>query len=148
MIKNLGKIFILAAIFAFLDQLIKAWAIKNLQNPLIILDNFFKLELSHNTGIAFGIDLPFFLLTILTVILIFVMIYLAIKEFNLNSKLSQILLAMILGGALGNLIDRFTYGFVIDFISIWRWPNFNLADSLIVIAILLILVFYGKMKKT
>jgi signal peptidase II len=52
----------------------------------------------------------------------------------------------VLGGGLGNLIDRFTRGYVIDFISIWKWPVFNLADVFVTIGVLLIVLFYGKIK--
>ncbi len=74
-------------------------------------------------------------------------IYLAGKELNLNKKITQILLALIVAGGLSNLFDRFIHGFVIDFISIWIYPIFNIADIYITIGILLTIAFYGKIKR-
>lgn len=128
---------LLAALFGLVDQLTKSLVV-----------NVFKLEHVENQGIAFGLNLPYpqLIFSILTLLLIIFIIYLAIKELNLNFKLSQFAIALIIGGALGNLIDRITQGFVVDFIAIWKWPNFNLADSFIVIGVLLITIFYGRIK--
>lgn len=104
-------------------------------------------EYSENTGIAFGIPVPPVLLIILTAALIVAIVYFAKNELNLRSPITQTAFALILAGGIGNLIDRLFRGYVIDFISIWIWPNFNFADVYIVVGVLLILTFYAKVKK-
>lgn len=131
----------------FLDQFSKYLAQKYLTNAYSIISNFFELEYSQNTGIAFGIDVPYLILIILGFILIAVVIYVFVKEFKLEEKISQLAMMLIIGGAIGNLIDRFLRGFVVDFIAIWKWPNFNLADIYISTGILLMIIFYGKIRK-
>ena len=76
-----------------------------------------------------------------------IIIFQSSKELNLKNRLSQVAIALLLGGAFGNLIDRFLRGYVVDFIAIGTWPNFNLADSFICVAVLLVIVFYYKIKK-
>lgn len=132
----------------FLDQLSKYLAQKYLTSAYSIILGFFELEYSQNTGIAFGIGIPYVILIILSFILIAAVIYVFIREFKIEGKISQVALMLVMGGALGNLIDRFLRGYVIDFIAIWKWPNFNLADMYISIGILLMIVFYGKMTRS
>ncbi len=147
--KILQKILTSAALFAISDQLVKSWALERLSDgPLYIIDTWFVLELSHNKGMAFGIKPPFILLILLTIVLIPTILYIAIKELKLKNKIASISVALIIGGAIGNLIDRFTQGAVTDFIGIGSWPNFNLADVYISLGVLLILAFYGKITRT
>ena len=82
----------------------------------------------------------------LNLILIGLIIYGGKKELNLKLNSSKVFVALILGGALGNLVDRIFHGFVIDFISIWIYPVFNLADIFITLGVLLIILKYGKIK--
>src|SRR3989338_8366457 len=99
--KNLGKILLFASVFAFLDQVSKYLVQK------------YELEYTQNTGVAFGIKIPF--IAILTLILIPVIIYIALKELDLNNKITKISIGLILAGALGNLIDRLSRGFFFSF---------------------------------
>jgi len=145
--KEMGRIFILAGLTALIDQLCKFYAEKFLAEKTIGT-SIFRLEYSQNTGIAFGIPVPFYLLIALTIFMMGFVIYFAISELNLKNEMSIVAISFIIGGALGNLIDRLTHGYVIDFIGIWKWPNFNVADAHIVIGILLLIVFYGKINKT
>lgn len=143
----IGKILLIASAFAILDQLTKVYAVKNFQDPISVIGEFFTFRLSGNTGIAFGIELPTTGIIVLTIILLLLVIYLLQKELNLKKNLTIISSALIIGGGLSNLIDRFTYGSVVDFISIWKWPIFNLADIYITVGVLLIIIFYGKIKR-
>lgn len=145
--KHFSQILILAAFLALLDQISKWLIIKYVATPYVLIEGILELQYTQNTGIAFGIPIPYYILIALTILLIFFIIYFAKKELNLNAIISRIGTAFIIGGALGNLIDRLSNGYVIDFISVWKWPNFNLADSLITIGILLLIIFYGKIKK-
>lgn len=143
--KHISFILISATLFAIADQLTKSWALERLSSgSLVLIDPWFSLELSLNPGAAFGITPPFIVLVLLTIILIPTILYLAIKELELKNKITRSAIALILGGAIGNLLDRFTQGAVTDFIAIGTWPNFNLADIYISLGVLLILVFYGK----
>lgn len=145
--KHFSKILILAAFLAILDQISKWLVIKYLTTPYILIEKILKFEYSQNTGIAFGIPIPYYILIALTILLIIFVIYFTRNELDLDSPISRISMAFIIGGALGNLIDRLANGYVVDFISVWKWPNFNFADSLVTIGILLLIIFYGKIKK-
>ena len=109
-----------------------------------VIDNFFSLTYIRNTGAAFGIfagsheafRLPF-LITVSLMAIGF--IFLMLKRLR-NSETGLITaLAFIVGGAIGNLIDRVVYGEVIDFLDVYwsgyHWPAFNLADSFITVGV-------------
>jgi len=132
-------IFIIILSIVFFDQASKAFAIKFLQlnTPVPLIKNFLNLTLVHNRGAAFGIlqnqVSMFVLISACAIVLIF---------FNLrdksNSRLLKFSFSMIMAGAIGNLIDRLRFGFVIDFIDFRVWPVFNFADSVITIAAFLL----------
>ena len=119
----------------FLDQLTKFLAIRFLQlnTPVSLINNFLYLTLVHNRGAAFGMFKNQLFMFVLISIFAIVLIFLYLKAKN-NSLLSTISLSMILAGAIGNLIDRLRFGFVIDFLDFRIWPVFNLADSAITLA--------------
>ncbi|MBU0503422.1 MAG: signal peptidase II [Candidatus Omnitrophota bacterium] len=132
-----------------IDRLSKYLIISNLLpgQSLPLLKNIFHLTLVQNKGAAFGVlrnQVPFFIfITILAIILIFC---------NLRNNLSRpvkICLGLILAGALGNLMDRVFFGYVIDFIDFRIWPVFNIADSAITIgAIFLVYTIFKKPQST
>ena len=109
---------------------------------------FFKLTYVHNTGAAFsflseagGWQRWFFAglaLVISTVIAVW------LTRLKQHETLMAVALALVLGGAVGNLIDRLAYGYVIDFLDVyydaWHWPAFNIADSAITLGVILMLV--------
>lgn len=111
----------------------------------IHLTGFLNLTYMHNTGAAFSLlaGAPRLLFVGLGVIVtIGIMIWM--HRNDTSHRLTAVALSLILGGALGNVIDRATRGYVIDFIDVhaghWHWPAFNTADSAITVgAILLIL---------
>lgn len=128
----------LALIILSLDQLTKFLALRNLvlNQPYAVIKGIFYLTLVHNRGAAFGIlknQVPVFVFTSIVAIILICL--------NLRRKkdgLSGIALALILGGAVGNLIDRLFFGYVIDFLDFRVWPVFNLADSAITIGAILL----------
>jgi len=144
----------LAAI-VILDQLTKFIVDRSmpLHHSIPIIDGFFNLTYVRNTGAAFGIfsgsaelfRRPFLIvMSILASLFIVTMMKrLAETETGLITGLS-----FILGGAIGNLIDRVFYGEVIDFLDVyWRdyhWPAFNVADSFITIGVGIMLFFLYK----
>ena len=109
---------------------------------------FFNITLAYNHGAAFSFLASesgwqrWFFTGLAVVVSIVLLVWL--KRLKTDAKLEAISLALILGGALGNVIDRVVHGYVIDFIDVYygtyHWPAFNVADSAICIgAILLIL---------
>lgn len=132
-----------------LDQLTKWWAdtTLNLYEPVPILP-FFNLTLMYNTGAAFsflagagGWQRWFFLIVSLIISIVLVVWISRLREGEGRLALA---LALILGGAVGNLIDRALHGYVIDFLDFyygqWHWPAFNLADSAITIGAILLIM--------
>lgn len=132
-----------------LDQLTKFLATKNLDlnNPLPLIKGVFNLTLVHNRGAAFGIFKNQFYLFIFSSIVAVILIYSILRK-NKRNNLYSFSLSLILGGALGNLIDRIFLGYVVDFLDFRIWPVFNLADSAITIGVLSLgwLVFKGEKK--
>jgi signal peptidase II len=122
------------------DQIAKATVIANLPlnsswMPIKWLAPVLTLTHTHNTGAAFGMfpqGGPVF-----TVVGIVVSIAIVVYYHNLPPGQWWVRagLGLQLGGALGNLIDRFRLGYVVDFIDLHRWPVFNLADSSIVVGV-------------
>lgn len=141
------QILIFTIIFTLLDQLTKYLARVYLAQPKVIINKFFSLELAHNSGVAFSIPVPSIIVMLLTVVFLVFGGWWAKKELDLKQKRAQVCVALIAAGAIGNLIDRVLYGYVTDFISIWRWPVFNFADIWIFAGILGIFLFYGKIKR-
>lgn len=143
------------------------WQGMEIGSSVSVLGNFVKLTFIENPGMAFGIDIggKFFLTIFSTVASIGIVYYLyKIREEALIIRIS---LAMILGGAIGNLIDRvfyrvifgdgsLFYGKVVDFVDvdffdinlgsihISRWPIFNVADAAVSIGVLMLLIFHRK----
>ena len=141
---------IIAILILCVDQLTKFIIHKNLllNQSFPIIKGIFHLTLIHNRGAAFGIlknQIPIFIFTsVLAVILIY--FYLrkdksrtCAQGRDKRKKLSitTLSLSLILGGALGNLIDRIFLGYVVDFLDFRVWPVFNLADSAITIGVIL-----------
>ena len=109
---------------------------------LPIIRNVLHMTLVHNTGIAFGLfkgqDFVFIVVPVIAIILLAYNIY--YYKYN-NEKLSRayiVAISLILGGAIGNLVDRIYFGHVIDFIDFRVWPVFNIADSAITIGAVII----------
>ncbi len=109
---------------------------------------FVNLTYVHNTGAAFsflseaGGWQRWFFASLAAVISVVITIWIA--RLKQHETLLAVALALVLGGAIGNLIDRLAYGYVIDFIDIyvdsWHWPAFNIADSAITVGVVLMLV--------
>ena len=109
-----------------------------------LIDNFFRITYVKNTGAAFS----FFsnntiLVIIISVVVIGFLLFYVYKNKG-NNKLENVSYAFILGGAISNLIDRFVYGYFIDFLDFkilsYDAPIFNLADTFIVIGVILFLI--------
>ena len=147
----------IAGLVLVLDQLTKLYIVSrfSLYESVTIIESFFHITYIRNPGAAFGIfagsaasfRIPFFLTLSFVAIVGMVFFYKTVTEMIL-----RIAISLILGGALGNMIDRARLGEVIDFIDVhWydhHWPAFNVADSAITIGVgLLILDMVLKEKK-
>jgi signal peptidase II len=137
------RFFILAALLvAGADQASKFWLRGHLSLGESLLEGWlWQFTLGHNYGIAFGIPLPTEVSLGLSigVMLMIVLIFWHYPILHYNKP--SISLGLILGGCLGNLIDRLYLGYVIDFIDFPFWPTFNLADSAIVIGVIVLAYF-------
>ena len=109
---------------------------------LPIIRNVLHMTMVHNTGIAFGFfkdqGITFIVIPIVAVVLLVFNIYYYRQNNEALSRTYIVAFSLILGGAIGNLIDRIVYGHVIDFIDFRVWPVFNIADSAITIGAILI----------
>ena len=126
------------------DQLSKLWIRSNLLVGQSLFEvGFFQIiRLPPNTGAAFGLfQDQSFALTIVAIVGIAAILLYALLIYRrfpfLNNLLGRSALGLILGGTIGNLIDRLRFGGVTDFISIGIWPAFNIADSAIVVGVIL-----------
>lgn len=164
--------FSLAAAVVVVDQLTKAWASAHFTVPVPVVPGFFRLALSHNTGALFGafgsLGAPWrtILLMLLPAVAIGGIGYLLWRS-DSAERWGRLGLSLILGGAVGNVIDRALYGHVIDFIDVYwtrppladwlistfgtnRWPTFNVADSALTVGAFLLLyelIFDGRREK-
>lgn len=131
----------------------KIWKILGLALAFALIDQLSKLYISakfsdiiaYNTGMAFSIQIPFFILVVFTIILLGGIVYFISKHSEKLTNKTQIALALILGGGLGNLIDRMYLGHVIDFISIWIYPTFNIADVFISAGVIILFIFHKEL---
>lgn len=133
-----------------LDQLSKELVLASLQEFEVVpvIANFFNLTLHYNAGVAFGMfatweePLRTIVLTIAKLFALGLCLWLLRKQYK-DSLVGQSALACIVGGALGNIIDRFRFGQVVDFLDVYfrdyHWPTFNIADSAICIGVALLL---------
>lgn len=135
--KNIA-VFSIALLVVILDQLVKFLIKKNFQlnqsTPLI--KNIFHLTYVTNTGSAFGLFKGLNVFFILFSIIVVIAIFYYLKRIVKNEKMLQFAIGLLLGGTIGNLIDRMVYGHVIDFIDFRIWPVFNVADSAVTISVL------------
>jgi signal peptidase II len=128
------------------DRVTKYWATTSLLESYPI-NNYFSFELVYNRGVTWSFfdftdNTPFLILTVIIALIIAaVTFYTYIRWMNHYTVIGEVL---VLSGALSNLLDRITYGGVIDFIYFsingWSWPIFNLADVWIVSGVLVMLI--------
>ncbi len=140
-----------------LDQLTKLWSVAVLKDggSVKIIGDFLRFTYAENRGAAFSIlqnQRWFFI--IVTIIMLLVLAYIYFKTKNITN-LSRLSIAMIAGGAIGNFIDRFRFGYVVDFIdvrfgSFYNFPIFNIADSFVVCGTILMifLILFNKFEKS
>src|SRR3989338_9461497 len=139
-------VFSTALIIIFIDQIAKFLIKANFQlnQTIPLINNIFHLTYIHNFGAGFGIlQQQRWILVFISIIVIgFIFYYLdKIKE---KQRLLQLLVGFILGGTVGNLIDRVIYGYVVDFLDFRVWPVFNVADSFVTIGVIGLIIYLWK----
>jgi signal peptidase II len=137
----------LAGLVIVLDQASKLWVLSSFRfGESLPVTDFFNLVLVFNSGAAFsfladagGWQKWFFVVLALA---ISVWLVVMIRQ-HAQERLLPLALALVLGGALGNVIDRLRFGAVVDFLDFhlagWHWPAFNVADSAITVGVVLML---------
>lgn len=147
------KIFLFSFLSVLIDQIIKIIVSFNMElnSSIMIIKNFFNITYVQNTGAAFSILSGNRILLILVALLSLNIIYLMfIRNKDLKNK-EKIVYGLLIGGIIGNLVDRIVYGYVIDYLDFnffgYNYPIFNFADILITISVILILLFTVKESK-
>ena len=152
--RNYLGVFVISFLIVSLDQLTK-WLVKAHVPFLSRINVFSWFDITHlrNPGIAFGMlsdmsESVRFYFYVIVFVLVLVVIFFFLRRLEQEQKISRYALAFVLGGAIGNSIDRFAYGYVTDFIAVYwpgnpglLWPPFNVADSAITVGAISILIF-------
>ena len=134
----------LAAAVVALDRWTKHWASTQLpfSEPIRVVGDFVRLTYTRNSGVAFGIGqgtrFPYYVFSLIAIVAI---VWMFVRGREGSDPVRRWSLALIMGGAIGNLVDRVTSGEVVDFIEVgipqWHWPVFNVADSAVTVGVLL-----------
>ena len=132
------RYFILGIIIILLDQLVKSLMINK---NIVVIKNVFKFSFTKNYGMAFGIGNGLLPTVISAILMILLVIFIALKRHEIKNLLPFV---FILSGGISNLIDRIFRGYVIDYISAFNFPIFNIADSFIVVGVFIIIFIYIK----
>ena len=135
-----------ALMITLIDQLSKFFVRTNFQlnQSIPIINNIFHLTYIQNTGAGFGIlKSQALILIFISVAVIGIILYNFDKIKN-NETLLQILAGFVLGGTIGNLIDRLAYGRIIDFLDFRIWPIFNFADSFVTTGVIGLIIYLWK----
>jgi signal peptidase II len=134
-----------AAVIVGVDQLTKIWAVSALSDgPIEVLGRWLQFRLTRNPGGAFSLLTG--LTPVLAILAVVMVVYIVRTTRRTTDVVMAYSLALVLGGAVGNLVDRMLRspgilrGEVVDFIKVPNWPTFNIADSAITIGVILIAV--------
>ena len=149
----------LSVVVLLLDQLSKVYfeGTLSLYQQIVVIPDYFSWTLAYNTGAAFSFLADaagwqrWFFATIALVVSVVLVVWL--KRLKAHETWLAVALALVLGGAIGNLFDRVAYGHVIDFILVhwqnrWYFPAFNLADSAITLGAILLALDMFKTQKS
>ena len=139
----------LSLLVIILDQISKQVVsdLMHLYESVTVLP-FFNITLLHNTGAAFSFlagagGWQRWLFTVIALV-VSVALIVWIKRLPTTEKWQAAALSLILGGALGNVVDRLRFGYVVDFLDVyyqqWHWPTFNVADSAITVGVVILLL--------
>ncbi|NLM17982.1 MAG: signal peptidase II [Candidatus Riflebacteria bacterium] len=151
LLKNIGyhfrspSVLLYAVIFFIIDRVTKYLVVSNAHLlPKPVIDNFFTLRYVRNPGVAFGWFPEWKLPPIIMAIsLVAIIVYYSLKVPE-EDRMTRWALALLVGGALGNLYDRLVYGFVVDFLLFhfgsFDFPVFNFADMIIDLGVFILFI--------
>lgn len=139
---------LIAIVIIFLDQVSKWWILTSVMSPprRIPITGFFDLVLVFNRGVSFGMfgNAPSWATAALIVFALLLSIALCIWMWRADTVLLGSALGLVVGGAIGNVIDRFVHGAVVDFLDFhvagYHWPAFNVADSAIAVGVVFLIL--------
>ena len=148
--KNFG-IAVISVLILAADQYSK-WVIKSsmrlYESIPLIGEKFFRLTYVENVGIAFGLYFGGRIILVTTTLIAIIFLLFYIRRLNYAPLIPKIAMGLILGGALGNLVDRIFRGSVVDFLDfdfpdfiMNRWPVFNLADSSVSVGMTILIIY-------
>ena len=142
---NVTALIALVAILTFaIDQMTKHMVISSFLpgESRIVIPHLLKWTYERNIHGAFGLFGSNSFLLIAMAVVVLVIFWLSFKDAAMRSRLVCVAFGMIVGGAIGNIVDRIHYGFVVDFVDFYKiWPNiFNVADSCITIGVIFLLL--------
>jgi len=150
----MAPIIITSIVLTIIDQISKIVVVNLLDtnNNIQLIKNFFYLTYAQNNGAAFSILTgQRILLILITLLIIGMLIYYLKKNFN-QDKLNKIAFSLVIGGSIGNLIDRIVRGYVVDFIDFkifgYNFPIFNLADTFITIGVIILIIIAFRKEDT
>jgi signal peptidase II len=145
--------YLIAFIVLVIDQFTKWLVVQNMEirESIPVIEGFFYLTSHRNAGAAFGIlQGQMWLFYIATIIVVGVVVY-YIQVYGRENRLFGISLGLVLGGAIGNFIDRVLFGEVVDFLDVYifnyNYPIFNVADSALVVGVIMLIIHVIKEEK-
>jgi len=136
----------IALLIAVLDQLTKLLVLRWIdpEYPVEVVTGYFRLVNWGNSGAAWGMFHDSNLILAIISVLTLIVLYLFRRGFQIHRPSCQIACGLIAGGIIGNVIDRFRYGQVVDFLDFYagthHWPAFNVADSAICVGVTLYVI--------
>lgn len=139
-------LWLILVLILVLDQATKYLASINLLEgqTIPVINGIFHITLVHNRGAAFGLfQAHSGVFVVLSIIVASLILYINYRWVN-KGTLVTCVLALIVGGAIGNLIDRLRLGYVVDFLDFRIWPVFNVADSAISIGTIVLIIYIVK----
>lgn len=140
--------YIFIMVLITLDQAIKFLVNNSLSygQSIPVIKNIFHFTYVRNSGAGFGILQGHReLLIIVSIIIISILLIYRYK--TANDRFLDIAMALIIGGAIGNLIDRIRYSYVIDYLDFRIWPVFNLADSAVVVGVGILIIYLWQLEE-
>lgn len=140
------RLTIYSMIFLIIDLIVKIIIVNFMKvyDTIKVIPNFFSIMYVRNTGAAFSILEDSRLFFIIITFIALICIYLFLIKDKILSKFQIFCYSMLIGGIIGNFVDRVIYGYVVDYLSFnifgYNFPVFNLADMFIVVAIILLIL--------
>lgn len=143
--KKTNGVLFFGTLFFIVDQILKIFISSKfyLNQTKVLIPNFFNITLVHNTGAAFNILTGNRVLLIVIGVTAFIGLLIYLRRYDSLTDMDILTYSLLLGGIMGNLIDRIFHGYVIDYISLIfngkYFPVFNFADICIVVSIILLI---------